>query len=132
LAALQKPNDPLVKSIKLDTPCGKLLVRPIRLLESCIDGPVVLFFKTREPLEPVSFVHRICSDALQKVKKRQSQFVRRLTPVTLVGKATETGLAEVARKVLAPHFHGEDAPPRKVGFIVYRIAPAAAGLLLRG
>jgi hypothetical protein len=28
-----------------------------------------------------------------------------LTPMTLMGKATETGLGEVARQVLAPHFH---------------------------
>jgi hypothetical protein len=34
--------------------------------------------------------------------------------MTLIGKATEKGLDEVAQKVLAPHFHGENTTTKKV------------------
>lgn len=65
----------------------------------------VIFFKVLPPVEPVGFVHQICSDAASSTSRKQSRSVKRLTPMTLMGKATETGLDEVARQVLAPHFH---------------------------
>lgn len=65
----------------------------------------VIFFKVLLPIEPVSFVHQICSDAASGTSRKQSRSVKRLTPMTLMGKATETGLGEVTRQVLAPHFH---------------------------
>ena len=34
--------------------------------------------------------------------------------MTLMGKATEKSLEEVSRAVLAPHFHVEGMPPKKV------------------
>ena len=34
--------------------------------------------------------------------------------MTLIGKATEKGLDEVAKSVLAPHFHGSDRVGKKV------------------
>lgn len=39
--------------------------------------------------------------------------MKRLTPITLVGKATESGLEEVAQQVLRTHFH-EGAKGKKV------------------
>lgn len=65
-------------------------------------------------MEPVSFVHSICKDALNGVQPKRSRFVKRLTPITLVGKATEAGLAEVAKEILAPHFHGSNVESKKV------------------
>ena len=78
------------------------------------DGPQVLFFKTRPPVEPVSFVHGICADAMAGTLRTRSRCVRRLSPMTLMGKATEKSLEEVSRVVLAPHFHVEGSPPQKV------------------
>lgn len=74
----------------------------------------VLFFKTRLPIEPVSFVHRICLDAFNSVGSKKTRFVKRFTPMTRMGKATEKGIDEVSRAVLAPVFHLEGAPSKKV------------------
>ncbi|MCJ1414543.1 hypothetical protein MMC32_000870 [Xylographa parallela] len=85
------------------------LFQPVRLEVQC-----VLFFKTRPPVEPVSFVHGICADAMAGTLRTRSRCVRRLSPMTLMGKATEKSLEEVSRVVLAPHFHVEGSPPQKV------------------
>ena len=95
LSDLQKPSDAaLFQNIKIDTRC-------------------VLFLKTQKPVEPVSFVLRICQDASGESVKKQTRFIKRLTPMSLMGKATETGLEQVAKAVLAPFFDGEDTPSKK-------------------
>ena len=81
---------------------------------SSTDISQVIFFKTQAPVEPVSFVHRICSDAVQDPDRKRSRWTRRLTPMTTMGKATEKGLEEVSKAVLAPHFHAEGVAPKKV------------------
>ena len=72
-----------------------------------MDIQCVLFFKTRPPIEPVSFVHTICKDAAEGATQR-ARFVKRLSPMVMMGKATEDGLAKVADAVLRPVFHGEE------------------------
>jgi hypothetical protein len=74
----------------------------------------VIFFKTRQPVEPVSFIQRICQDVVDGVEQKRCRFVKRLTPITAIDKATERGLDEVAKSVLAPHFHGPDQTEKKV------------------
>jgi len=74
----------------------------------------VLFFKTKAPIEPVSFVQKICSDALESAGSKKTRFVQRLTPMTRMGKATEKGLEEVSKVVLGPSFHQEGITPKKV------------------
>lgn len=64
----------------------------------------------------------ICRDAAASAHRKQSRSVKRLTPITLVGKATESGLEEVAREVLRPHFH-EGAQGKKVAFFKYIMSP---------
>lgn len=71
-----------------------------------MDLQCVLFFKTRPPIEPVSFVHTICKDAAEGGTQRV-RFVKRLSPMSMMGKATEDGLAKVADAVLRPLFHGD-------------------------
>jgi hypothetical protein len=66
---------------------------------------IVVFFKVKPPVEPVAFVHTIYKDAAASAHRKQSRYVKRLTPITLVGKATESGLEEVAQQVLRTHFH---------------------------
>lgn len=61
----------------------------------------------------MDFVHTICKDAAASAHRKQSRSVKRLTPITLVGKATESGLEEVAQQVLRPHFH-DGAKGKKV------------------
>lgn len=74
----------------------------------------MIFFRTRAPVEPVSFVHRICQDIADGAQLRNLRYVKRLTPITAYEKATNHGLEAVAKKVLAPHFHGEDQGSKKV------------------
>ena len=83
------------------------LFQPIK-----VDIQCVLFFKTRGPIKPVEFVHRICLDALNGTKKKH-RWVKRLTPMTMMGKATVEGLEKVAQMVLEPVFHAEGTPARK-------------------
>jgi tRNA acetyltransferase TAN1 len=79
-----------------------------------IDMRTVVFFKVLPPIVPVSFVHRICKDAASSASRKQSRSVKRLTPMALMGKATEAGLGEVAQQVLAPHFHNPPILAKKV------------------
>lgn len=45
---------------------------------------------------------------------KRTRTAKRLAPMTLMGKATMEGLEEVAKKVLAPHFHQAPVTPKKV------------------
>ncbi|CAO2656406.1 Nn.00g052090.m01.CDS01 [Neocucurbitaria sp. VM-36] len=93
LADIRKPTaKPLFTSVKLDTQC-------------------LIFFRTRSPIEPVSFIHSICQDIADGAQPRNLRYVKRLTPITAYEKATTQGLETVAKQVLAPHFHG----PEQVG-----------------
>ncbi|CAG5149011.1 uncharacterized protein ALTATR162_LOCUS2283 [Alternaria atra] len=95
LADIRKPTTkPLFTSLKLDTQC-------------------LMFFRTRSPIEPVSFVHKICQDISNGAQPKNLRYVKRLTPITATDKATPQGLEAVAREVLAPHFHGADQAGKK-------------------
>ncbi|KAL2262336.1 hypothetical protein VTK26DRAFT_1678 [Humicola hyalothermophila] len=76
-------------------------LRPIKLNVDCL-----LFVKTQPPIDPVAFVRRICEDAktLAEPGQMRCRYVNRLTPVTVMGKATEQGLVEVAKKAMGPFF----------------------------
>jgi tRNA acetyltransferase TAN1 len=74
----------------------------------------VVFFKTIAPIEPVSFIHKICEDAMAEPMRKRTRTAKRLAPMTLMGKATMEGLESVARDVLAPHFHQAPVTPKKV------------------
>jgi tRNA acetyltransferase TAN1 len=96
LADIRKPTvQPLFQSVKLDTQC-------------------LVFFKTRAPVDPVSFVHKICQDTADGVQHKNCRFVKRLTPITGIERANQKGLETVAEQVLAPHFHGEENAGKKV------------------
>lgn len=86
----------------------------LRQALSDVECGSVLFFRTRAPVEPVSFVHKICSDALEPANTKKHRWVRRLTPMTLMGKATEKGLETVSKAVLGPAFHDGESTPKKV------------------
>ena len=71
------------------------LFQPVKL-----DTPCVLFFKTRHPIEPVSFVESICRDKANGVPLIGCKFVKRLTPMLRMEKATEQGLETLCRSLL--------------------------------
>ena len=90
--------------------CTALLV----FVSECLISPAVVFFKTRAPVDPAELVRVMCQDAANKETPRRSRLIKRLTPMTLMGKATEAGIKEVAQQVLAPHFHDGEAAPKRV------------------
>lgn len=69
-----------------------------------LDMVCVMFFKTRPPIDPVDFVHRICEEVTSKPGVRRMKYVNRLTPNSLIGQATEKGLAKLGKAVLEKHF----------------------------
>lgn len=79
------------------------------------DTNAVIFFRTRSPVEPVSFVEKVCRDAAAGVQIQNCRYVKRLTPITACERANEKGLESVAKQVLAPHFHLPDQTGKKVG-----------------
>ncbi|KAF2459397.1 hypothetical protein BDY21DRAFT_338138 [Lineolata rhizophorae] len=95
-----------VQSIK--KPTEEPLFRPVKLSVDC-----VVFFRTRPPIEPVGFVHAICSHAAKDAERKLGRYIKRLTPMTRFEKTTDKGLAEVAQQVLAPHFHEPGAASKK-------------------
>jgi len=74
----------------------------------------VIFFKTKPPVEPVAFVRSICEEILTNPSQLRAGSVKRLTPMSLMGKANENGLREVAQQVLGPHFHDDGTSEKKV------------------
>ncbi|TKA32149.1 hypothetical protein B0A50_01397 [Salinomyces thailandicus] len=89
-------------------PASVQLFTPVR-----IDVQCVVFFKTVSPVDPVSFVKKICEDAIRDPARKRTRCVKRLSPMTLMGRASPEGLESVAKEVLAPHFHKQPLEPRK-------------------
>ena len=108
----------LFQPVRVDVQCGKYERDASRASLSDVDCGPVLFFRTRAPIEPVSFVHKICSDALELANSKKHRWVRRLTPMSRMGKATEKGLDAVSKAVLGPAFHDEGSSPKKVSLTV--------------
>ncbi|KAH6653737.1 THUMP domain-containing protein [Truncatella angustata] len=84
---------------------------PMRVNIDCL-----LFVKTKPPVEPRELVRRICEEAqvITDRGQRKSRFINRFIPITLMGKATENGVEELAKTVLAEHFQlvGVDDKPQ--------------------
>jgi hypothetical protein len=76
------------------------LITPVRLDLQC-----VLFFKVQPSIDPVDFVYRICKEIVSTPGIRRMRYINRLTPMTLMGKATEKGLEEIGKTVLRQHFN---------------------------
>ncbi|KAL2072265.1 hypothetical protein VTL71DRAFT_11608 [Oculimacula yallundae] len=69
-----------------------------------LDIPCVLFFKTSPRIEPIDFVHRICKEVVANPDVRKMRYINRLTPMTLMARATEKGLQELGSTILQKHF----------------------------
>jgi hypothetical protein len=92
----------------------------------------VLFFKTQPPVEPVSFIHKICTDAFESANIKKHRWIRRLTPMSQMGKATEKGLDAVSKAVLGPAFHQEGIAPKKVCIPVLHFPESSMGTFAEG
>ncbi|KAF2769406.1 hypothetical protein EJ03DRAFT_351353 [Teratosphaeria nubilosa] len=106
VAGIRKPTSvQLFTNVKVEVPCGEL--GPINLLKRLriAEWSAVVFFKTGSPIEPVSFVKRICEDASKHSALKRTRFVQRLSPMTMIGHATPDSLEKLALEVLAPHFN---------------------------
>ncbi|KAJ4291526.1 hypothetical protein N0V88_006123 [Collariella sp. IMI 366227] len=89
LSAKSTPGTP-------NTPPQPNQMKPMKMNVDCL-----LFVKTAAPVDPVAFVRRIAEDARRCEEipgLMRCRYVNRLTPVSVMGKATEVGLGEVARR----------------------------------
>lgn len=66
------------------------------------DLDCVFFVKTMAPVDPVAFVRQVCIDARAcgSPTERKLKYVNRMTPVTDMDRATESGILKVARAVI--------------------------------
>lgn len=115
IAALKPEPKPTVAPGAPPATTDNNQLTPLKMNVDCL-----LFVKTVSPINPVAFVRRICEDARQSgnpgagegenLGMMRCRYVNRLTPVSVMGKASENGLVEVAREVLKAWFRlkGED------------------------
>lgn len=81
------------------------VLEEVRIKEECL-----LFMRCKAPIEPVEFSRRICQDAASTGHGgAKARYLNRLTPLTAIAKASETGLDEAMRKALAGHFKFKSA-----------------------
>lgn len=81
--------------------------RTIQLIT--LDVPCVSFarFPPNSKLDAVDIVHQICLRAADPASAQQSRFIKRLTPVSNLGKALGQGLERACEAVLPGHFGAE-------------------------
>lgn len=100
-AAIQKEVDAMNNTKKAPAENENQIFTLMKMNVDCL-----LFVKTKAPIKPVEFVRRICLDAKEISRHDQikCRYVNRFTPVTVMGKTTETGIVEVAKQTLSPFF----------------------------
>lgn len=66
----------------------------------------VFFVKTKAPVEPIEFCRRACEQAkaCTNLLERKTKYINRLTPVTIMDKASDNGVERAIRHALAPCF----------------------------
>lgn len=85
----------------------------------------VSFIKASERLDPVQLVHSMCVDAQSNPEEKRSRWIKRMTPMTQMGKSLGPGLEDLSRRVLKPHFRS--GVPKKVSS-----SATVAGSISRG
>ncbi|TQS34496.1 hypothetical protein Golomagni_05117 [Golovinomyces magnicellulatus] len=92
-----------LKAIQTSPSCGKerKIFQSVPLNLQC-----VLFFKINSIIDPVDFVHQICKYITLNPEKQMkyTRYINRLTPMTLMKKATLEDFEELSHRVLAPFF----------------------------
>ncbi|KAI9495983.1 hypothetical protein BDB00DRAFT_759362 [Zychaea mexicana] len=77
----------------------------------------VLFIKTRPPVEPVPFVHRILTD-LKKDKQQRTRYTSRFLPIENTCHANMNAIEKMAELIVGPKFHDK---PSKSFAVMCRI-----------
>jgi hypothetical protein len=97
-SAIRKEVDALKSK---GTPSSAETFTALKLNVDCL-----AFVKTTGPIEPDALVKRICQDAklCSSPKDIKVRYVNRLSPSTIIGRSSESGITETATRVLAPHF----------------------------
>ncbi|EGW30009.1 uncharacterized protein SPAPADRAFT_158333 [Spathaspora passalidarum NRRL Y-27907] len=78
------------------------LLKPIELDVECL-----IFIKTKKPVNPVELVQRLCQESYDS-KVKTTRYTQKLSPVTDSCSASKEELKNLAKRVLAPHFHSGD------------------------
>lgn len=103
-----------VEGLKDDKSKPKLFT-PIELGCECL-----IFIKTKKPIEPESFIKRICTESSES-KQKNTRYTQKLSPVTFSVSPSVDELKKLSKRVLAPHFHQEkDQKPIKFAINVTR------------
>ena len=86
----------------------KEILKPIDLGCECL-----VFIKTRRPIEPATFVERICEE-FSESKSKTTRYTQKLSPITFSVTPTMEEVKKLAERVLGPHFHNKnDQKPYK-------------------
>ncbi|KAF2166214.1 hypothetical protein M409DRAFT_66703 [Zasmidium cellare ATCC 36951] len=106
-AEADEDEEDIEKAIKAEVddirkPGAARLFTPVKINVQC-----VIFIKTIAPVDPVALVKTICEEAMENRARKRTRFAQRLSPMTLMGRASTEGLEHVAQEVLAPQFHQE-------------------------
>lgn len=83
------------------------LVRSVHLGQQCL-----VFIKLKKPIDPEKFVHNVLED-LFVTKEKKTRYTLKLLPVQSSCSASIEEIQKLARKILEPHFHGENQQPLK-------------------
>lgn len=90
----------------------KAKISPIDLQCEC-----VTFYKTRKPVVPEKFVHELMKDFKNNELKR-TRHIAKILPITNSCTATISELEKLCDKVLAAHFHTDEALKQPLKFAV--------------
>lgn len=104
-----------LSELKENKQSKKTLLVPIELGCECM-----VFIKTRRPIDPETFVERICSESAES-RIKNTRYTQKLTPVQFSVTPTLEELKKLAARVLGPHFHkSEGQKPVKFAIQVNR------------
>ncbi|KAI7881480.1 hypothetical protein K492DRAFT_146110 [Lichtheimia hyalospora FSU 10163] len=91
-----------------------------KFIKTSTNMDCVLFIETRDPIEPVPFVHHILSD-LAKTQRKRTRYVSRLLPVQTTCNANLPAIEQTSKPILAPKFHNDNEESSKAFAVVARV-----------
>ncbi|KAJ9650204.1 hypothetical protein H2198_010478 [Neophaeococcomyces mojaviensis] len=100
---------------------GTRLSEPMQLIT--LDIPCVSFLRLppSSSVDPVEVVHQLCLSAAAPSAPQKSRFIKRLTPISRIGKALSQGLEKVCDEVLPDYFGRQQG--REIESIKFAIRP---------
>lgn len=77
------------------------------------DTWLVIFFRCNNPVDPQELVHKIATDAAADPSTKRTRFTQRLSPISIIERASEEGLRRACEAALSVPFHAPDATAKK-------------------